>query len=159
MRDAFCLGVRDLGGIWELILAPDTLGEVLVLETAAASAFRFPDDLWGADRLRVRAGSSLRRRLPRAPAALAGAALPRPHRRLRPGDTRATAEPTERALEEAALAFERQKPYLVNTGANHAAARKTGFPSGRNPARPAPTRKTAGRGAICRPPPICAAPW
>src|SRR5207302_711690 len=45
-RDVFRLGVRDLGGIWELILAPDTLGEVLVLETAPASAVRFPDDLW-----------------------------------------------------------------------------------------------------------------
>jgi len=39
--------VRDIGGIWELIpWRPDTLGEVLVLETAPASAFRFPDDLW-----------------------------------------------------------------------------------------------------------------
>src|SRR5207244_576679 len=46
MRDAFRLGVRDLGGIWDLILAPDTLGEVLVLEAAPGPVFRFPDDLW-----------------------------------------------------------------------------------------------------------------
>jgi len=67
----------------------------------------------GADRLRVRAGSSLRRRLPRA---LLRSLVP-----LYLGRTAAyvqatraaTAEPTERALEEAALAFERQKPYLV----------------------------------------------
>jgi glucosylglycerate synthase len=44
MLEAFRLGVRDLTSIWELILAPDTLADVLTLETAGR--IRFPDDLW-----------------------------------------------------------------------------------------------------------------
>lgn len=44
MREAFALGARDLSSIWELILAPDTLAEVLTLESAVR--LTFPDDLW-----------------------------------------------------------------------------------------------------------------
>jgi glycosyltransferase involved in cell wall biosynthesis len=44
MLEAFRQGARDLTAIWELILAPDTLAEVLALDTAGR--FRFPDDLW-----------------------------------------------------------------------------------------------------------------
>jgi glucosylglycerate synthase len=44
MREAFTLGARDLSSIWELILAPDTLAEVLTLESAVR--LTFPDDLW-----------------------------------------------------------------------------------------------------------------
>jgi glucosylglycerate synthase len=44
MREAFALGARDLSSIWELILAPDTLAEVLTL--ASAVRLTFPDDLW-----------------------------------------------------------------------------------------------------------------
>jgi glucosylglycerate synthase len=44
MREAFRQGARDLTAIWELILAPDTLAEVLVLEDGGG--LRFPDDLW-----------------------------------------------------------------------------------------------------------------
>jgi hypothetical protein len=44
MREAFALGARDLTGIWELILAPDTLAEVLALGPEAR--LTFPDDLW-----------------------------------------------------------------------------------------------------------------
>ena len=44
MQEAFRLGVRDLTQIWELILAPDTLAEVLTLESGGR--IRFPDDLW-----------------------------------------------------------------------------------------------------------------
>src|SRR5437773_12422262 len=38
-----CLGVRDLTGIWELVLAPETLSEVLALDSGGT--MRFPDDL------------------------------------------------------------------------------------------------------------------
>jgi len=38
------VGVRDLTPIWELVLAPDTLSEVLTLESGGT--IRFPDDLW-----------------------------------------------------------------------------------------------------------------
>jgi hypothetical protein len=44
MREAFTLGARDLTGIWELILAPDTLAEVLALDSGGR--LTFPDDLW-----------------------------------------------------------------------------------------------------------------
>jgi hypothetical protein len=44
MREAFALGARDLSSIWEMILAPDTLAEVLTLESAVR--LTFPDDLW-----------------------------------------------------------------------------------------------------------------
>jgi len=113
MLDAFRRGVRDLGGIWDLILTPDTLGEVLVLETAPAAAFRFPDDLWARVVYEFALGHHY-------------AVVHREHllRSLVPlylGRTAAyvqatraaTADATERALEGAALAFERQKPYLV----------------------------------------------
>jgi len=44
MQEAFRQGARDLTSIWELILAPDTLAEVLTLD--GESPLRFPDDLW-----------------------------------------------------------------------------------------------------------------
>ena len=37
-------GPRDLVSIWELILAPDTLAEVLALDSGGR--LTFPDDLW-----------------------------------------------------------------------------------------------------------------
>jgi hypothetical protein len=44
MREAFRLGARDLSGIWEAILAPETLAEVLALD--GGGQLTFPDDLW-----------------------------------------------------------------------------------------------------------------
>jgi len=44
--EAFQRGVRDLVPIWESVLAPDTLGDVLSLETGDVGSFRFPDDVW-----------------------------------------------------------------------------------------------------------------
>ena len=44
MQDAFRQGARDLTAIWELILAPDTLAEVLSLDSEGP--LRFGDDLW-----------------------------------------------------------------------------------------------------------------
>jgi glucosylglycerate synthase len=46
MIDGFMLGVRDLVPIWELILAPETFGDVLSLGASEPSRFRFPDELW-----------------------------------------------------------------------------------------------------------------
>lgn len=113
MLDAFRLGVRDLGGIWDLILAPDTLGELLVLENATGPGLRFRDDLWARIVYEFALGHHY-------------AVVHRDHllRSLVPiylGRTAAyvqatraaTAEATERILEDTALAFERQKPYLV----------------------------------------------
>src|SRR5215813_1591019 len=113
MLDSFRLGVRDLGGIWDLILAPDTLGEVLVLENATGPGFRFRDDLWARIVYEFALGHHY-------------AVVHRDHllRSLVPlylGRTAAylqatrtvSAETTEQMLEDTALAFERQKPYLV----------------------------------------------
>jgi len=44
MLEAFRLGVRDLTPIWELVLAPETLADVLTLESGGH--MQFPDDLW-----------------------------------------------------------------------------------------------------------------
>ena len=46
MVDAFRRGLRDLGAIWEHILAPETLGDVLSLDTASPARLAFPDELW-----------------------------------------------------------------------------------------------------------------
>jgi hypothetical protein len=46
MVGAFGRGLRDLGTIWEHVLAPETLGDVLSLEADDVERFRFPDDLW-----------------------------------------------------------------------------------------------------------------
>src|SRR3989442_3716001 len=44
MHEAVHLGVRDLTSIWELILAPETLADVLTLDSGGS--MRVPDDLW-----------------------------------------------------------------------------------------------------------------
>ncbi len=46
MVEGFRLGLRDLTPIWEHILAPETMSEVLGLDLTLAPAFRFPDKLW-----------------------------------------------------------------------------------------------------------------
>jgi hypothetical protein len=113
LLQGFRLGVRDLGSIWELILAPDTLGEVLVLDGGDPEAFRFSDDLWARVvydfALGHHYGVVHREHLLRSlvPLYLGRTAA------YVAATRRATAEATERALEAVAEAFERQKPYLV----------------------------------------------
>jgi len=46
MVGAFGRGLRDLGTIWEHVLAPETLGDVLSLEPDDFERFHFPDELW-----------------------------------------------------------------------------------------------------------------
>ena len=46
MVAAFGRGLRDLGTIWEQVLAPETYGDVLSLDIEDLTRFRFPDDLW-----------------------------------------------------------------------------------------------------------------
>src|SRR5262249_9861055 len=46
MLVGFRQGVRDLLPIWERILAPENLGDVLALGESATEGFRFPDRLW-----------------------------------------------------------------------------------------------------------------
>jgi len=46
MSRALRLGLKDLLPLWEQVLAPDTLGEVLALESRLDETFSFPHDLW-----------------------------------------------------------------------------------------------------------------
>jgi hypothetical protein len=46
LLEAFQRGLRDLMPIWECVLAPETLGDVLSLEIAGPGGFRFPDEVW-----------------------------------------------------------------------------------------------------------------
>jgi hypothetical protein len=111
MREAFQQGVRDLTSIWELILAPDTLGELLTLD--AGGRLRFPDDLWarvvydfalGHHYSVVHRDHLLRSLTPLYLGRTAAFVLA----------TRSAGGPaTEAALEAVGAAFERQKPYLV----------------------------------------------
>ena len=111
--DAFRLGARDLGSIWELILAPDTLGEVLALESEQPESLRVPDDRWapvGYDfALGHHYGVVHRDHLLRS---LVPLYLGRTAAYIT-ATRRAGAEATEQILERVAGAFERQKPYLV----------------------------------------------
>ncbi|HUF93197.1 MAG TPA: hypothetical protein VMR23_12515 [Candidatus Limnocylindria bacterium] len=113
MLDAFHRGANDLSSIWELILAPDTLGSVLSLEVSDPRRFMFPDDLWA----RVVYDFALGHHY---------GVVHRDHllRSLVPiylGRTAAFVSATmgargaaaDTALEAVAAAFERQKPYLV----------------------------------------------
>ena len=113
MLDAFRLGVRDLGGIWDLILSPDTLGELLVLENATERGLQFRDDLWARIVYEFALGHHYsvvhRDHLLRS---LVPIYLGRTAAYVEATRT-ATARVTEDMLEETALAFERQKPYLV----------------------------------------------
>jgi hypothetical protein len=113
LLEGFHLGLRDLSSIWELILAPETLGEVLVLEGRDPATFGFPDDLWarviydfalGHHYAVVHRDHLLRSLVPLYLGRTAAYVL----------STGAASGPaTERALEAVATAFERQKPYLV----------------------------------------------
>jgi len=113
MIAGFRLGLQDLGPIWEQILAPDTLGDVLALEVTDAGRFRFPDDLWArvvydfalAHHYGVVHRDHLLRSL--VPLHLGRTAA------FVLATQRADAAATEGAVEAVGAAFERLKPYLV----------------------------------------------
>jgi hypothetical protein len=46
LLDGFRQGIRDLYAIWERVLAPETLGELLALGELPTEEFRIPDRLW-----------------------------------------------------------------------------------------------------------------
>lgn len=113
MVRGFKLGVKDLLPLWEQVLAPDTLGEVLALGPLPEDAFRFPHELWARVVYDFALGYHFR-------------VLYREHllRSLVPlylGRTaafiretaRAGARETEAWLERSGHAFERQKRYLA----------------------------------------------
>ena len=111
MQEAFRQGARDLTSIWELILAPDTLAEVLTLD--GEGPLRFPDDLWarvvydfalGHHYSVVHRDHLLRSLTPLYLGRTAAFVLA-----TRPADVAAT----QAQLDGVAAAFERQKDYLV----------------------------------------------
>jgi len=113
MLDGFRLGLRDLTSIWELILAPDTLGDVLALDATGVDTFRFPDELWArivydfapGYHYRVVHRDHLLRSL--VPLYLGRTA------RYVATTLNASATATAAQLEGVGAAFERRKPYLV----------------------------------------------
>jgi hypothetical protein len=114
MVGAFARGLRDLGTIWEHVLAPDTLGDVMSLETDDVERFRFSDDLWarvvydfalGHHWSVVYRDHLLRSLVPLYLGRTAAYVVA-----TRRGDAAAA----ERALGDVADAFEREKPYLVD---------------------------------------------
>jgi hypothetical protein len=113
MVAAFRLGLRDLASIWELILAPETMDEVLGLDASDAGRFRFPDALWarvvydfalGHRYAVVHRDHLLRSLVPLYLGRVAAFVLATRDR---------SAAATEAALEAVGAAFEAQKPYLV----------------------------------------------
>ncbi|MGH7278768.1 MAG: glycosyltransferase [Candidatus Rokuibacteriota bacterium] len=112
MRDGFRRGLRDLTPVWEHVLAPETLGDVLSLETAPGP-FAFPDNLWArivydfalGHHYGVIHGDHLLRSLVPLYLGRTAAFVIVTQRR--------SAEASEGLLEGVAAAFERQKAYLV----------------------------------------------
>jgi hypothetical protein len=114
MLGGFQQGVRDLYPVWERILAPETLSDMLALGEYAAGEFRFPDSLWArvvydfllAYRARVVYRSHVAQSL--APLYLGRVASVVCETRNRP--PAAVAKVTERLCQ----VFEEWKPYLVD---------------------------------------------
>ncbi len=114
MLGGFLQGVRDLYPVWERILAPETLSDVLALGVDATRDFRFPDALWAhvvydfllAYRARVVYRSHVAQSL--APLYLGRVASVVYETRNRP--PAAVAKVTERLCQ----VFEEWKPYLVD---------------------------------------------
>jgi glucosylglycerate synthase len=111
MLEAFRQGARDLTSIWELVLAPDTLAEVLALD--ADGPLRFSDDLWarviydfalGHHYTVVHRDHLLRSLTPLYLGRTAAFVL---------ATRTADAAATQRQLDSVAMAFEREKSYLV----------------------------------------------
>jgi hypothetical protein len=114
MREGFRQGVRDLYPVWERILAPETLSDVLALGESAIGEFRFPDGLWSrvvydfllSYRARVVYRGHVAQSL--APLYLGRVTSVIYETRNRPPD--AVAKVTERLCQ----VFEEWKPYLVD---------------------------------------------
>jgi glucosylglycerate synthase len=112
MLEAFRQGAGDLVSVWEHILAPDTLSEVLTLDTIGARP-RLPDDLWARVvydfALGHHYGVVHREHLLRSltPLYLGRTAA------YVAATRSASAAVTEAHLDGVAAAFERQKSYLV----------------------------------------------
>lgn len=114
MLAGFQQGVRDLYPVWERILAPETLSDVLALGESTTGEFRFPDALWSrvvydfllSYRARVVYRSHIAQSL--APLYLGRVASVIHETRNRPPD--AVAKVTERLCQ----VFEDWKPYLVD---------------------------------------------
>jgi hypothetical protein len=114
MLRGFQQGVRDLYPVWERILAPETLSDVLALGESAPGEFRFPDGLWSrvvydfllSYRARVVYRSHVAQSL--APLYLGRVASVIYETRSRPPDA------VEKATERLCQVFEEWKPYLVD---------------------------------------------
>jgi hypothetical protein len=113
MIEALRLGRRDLTTIWEHVMTPETLGDVLALDVSDAARLRFPDDLWARVvydfALGHHYGVVHREHLLRS---LVPLYLGRTAAFIVATRDRGAAA-TEAHVEALGAAFERQKPYLV----------------------------------------------
>jgi len=113
MVGAFRRGLRDLVEIWENILTPETLGDVLSLDVRDVTAYRFPDRLWARVvydfALGYHYGVVHRDHLLRS---LVPLYLGRTAAFVLATQAASSAE-TDAALEQVGAAFEREKPYLT----------------------------------------------
>src|SRR5262244_4288865 len=114
MLDGFRQGVRDLTPIWERILSPESLGDVLVLSELAASDFRLGDRLWARIvydyLLDYRARVMYRSHIAQSLAPLYLGCTASLVLETRSGPDTAAVQATERM----ARGFEDEKPYLVD---------------------------------------------
>jgi hypothetical protein len=114
MLGGFLQGVRDLYPVWERILAPETLSDVLALGESATGEFRFPDGLWACVvydfLLAYRARVVYRSHVAQSLAPLYLGRVASVIYETRNGPPGAVAKVTERLCQ----VFEEWKPYLVD---------------------------------------------
>jgi hypothetical protein len=114
MLDTFRQGMADLAELWAQILAPGTMERLRICATRSAREFRIEDDLW-AQAIYDAALSFHRRVIPREHLlrALVPLYLGRTASFVLDTEGLTSAE-AEHRIETLCLAFEKQKPYLVD---------------------------------------------
>ncbi|MBZ5587415.1 MAG: glycosyltransferase [Acidobacteriia bacterium] len=113
MLGIFAAGVRELGSVWERVLAAETFAQVQTLAVVPPEAFRFPTDLWvrsvydfalAHHRKTINRDHLLKALTPLYLGRTASFVLE---------TTKADATAVEEVIEELCLEYERMKPYLV----------------------------------------------
>ena len=114
MVESFVLGSRNLEEVWRLVLPPATMLELRRLARMSAEQFRMPDALWA----RIIYDFALAHRMRRVSRSHVLGALTPLYLGWVASYTQevggATAEESERRIEQLARAYEEQKPYFVS---------------------------------------------
>ena len=129
MQVGFRQGVRDLLPIWERILAPETLGDVLAVSEGDSGAAVLTDRLWARIVFDFLLAYRARRDVPDPSGAVARAALPRPRGRPRAADARAAGpQAVVEATERLGACSRRRSPTSRIAGDERASAAKVRRP-------------------------------